>query len=87
VDSLGNQVHPIIQILFQKNNKVFQEDSAAIHTAETVQSSFEKYEVELQHLPWPARSPTRLEYHRTTLVSSGDLSEEQIPTSNSSKAS
>jgi hypothetical protein len=57
VDSLGNQVHPMIQTLFPNNDAVFQEDSAPIHTAGTVQSWFEKHEGELQHLLWPAQSP------------------------------
>jgi hypothetical protein len=35
---LGNQVHPMIQTLFPNNNAVFQEDSAPIHTAGTIQS-------------------------------------------------
>jgi hypothetical protein len=47
VDKLGNQVHPMIQTLFPNNN-------APNHTAGTVQSWFEGYEDELQHLPWPA---------------------------------
>jgi hypothetical protein len=54
---LGNQVHPMIQTLFPKNGAVFQDDNSPIHTAGTVQSWFEKNEVELQHLPWPTQSP------------------------------
>jgi hypothetical protein len=50
---IGNQVHPMIQTLFLKNDAVFQDDNAPIHTAETVQSWFEEYEGELHHLPWP----------------------------------
>jgi hypothetical protein len=57
MDRLGNQVHPVIQILFPNNDEVFQDDSAPIHTAGTVQSWFEEYEGEPQHLPWPAQSP------------------------------
>jgi hypothetical protein len=38
VDRLGNQVHPMIQTLFPNNGAVFQDDSAPIHTAGTVQS-------------------------------------------------
>jgi hypothetical protein len=33
VDRLGNQVHPVIQMLFP-NDAIFQDDSAPIHTAE-----------------------------------------------------
>jgi hypothetical protein len=57
VDMLSNQVHPIIQTLFQNNDAVSQDDSAPIHTAETVQSWFEEHEGELHHLPWSAESP------------------------------
>jgi hypothetical protein len=58
VDRLGNQVHPMIQMLFPNNDAVFQDDdSAPLHTARTVQSWSEEHESELQHLPWPAQSP------------------------------
>jgi hypothetical protein len=57
MDRLGNQLHPKIQTLFLNNNAVFQDDNAPIHIAGTVLSLFEKYEGELQHLPWPAQSP------------------------------
>jgi hypothetical protein len=53
VDRLGNQVYPMIQMLFP-NNTVFQDGNAPIHTAGTVQSWFEEHEGVLQHLPWPA---------------------------------
>jgi hypothetical protein len=59
VDRLGNQVYPMIQTLFPNNDAVFQDDSALIHTAATVQSWFEEHEGELQHLPWPSQSPLR----------------------------
>jgi hypothetical protein len=42
---------------FHNNYAVFQDDNVPIHTAETVQSWFEKHEGEPQHLPWPAQSP------------------------------
>jgi hypothetical protein len=56
VDRLGDQVHPMIQTLFQNNNAVFQDASAPIHTSGTVQLWFQEHEGELQHL-WPAQSP------------------------------
>jgi hypothetical protein len=56
MDSLGNQVHPMIQILFPNNDAVLQDDDNPIHTAGNVQSWFEKHEDEFQHLPWPAQS-------------------------------
>jgi hypothetical protein len=54
VDGLGNQVHPITHTLCPNNDAVFQEDTAYIHTAGTIQSRFEQHEGELQHFPWPA---------------------------------
>jgi hypothetical protein len=47
VNSLDNQVHPMIQSLFPNNDALFQNDSASIHTAWTVQSWFEEHESEL----------------------------------------
>jgi hypothetical protein len=38
VDSLGNQVHPIIQTLFPNNAEVFQGKNFPFHIAGTVQS-------------------------------------------------
>jgi hypothetical protein len=46
----------MIQTLFQKSDAVFQDYSAPIHRAGTVQSWFEEHEGELQHLHWPALS-------------------------------
>jgi hypothetical protein len=57
VDRLGNQVRPIIQTLFSNNDAVFQDDSAPIQTAHTLQSWFAEHEGELQHLPLTTRSP------------------------------
>jgi hypothetical protein len=56
VDILGNQVYPMIQMLFP-NDAVFQDDNVPIHTAGTVQSWLEEHVDELQHLPGPAQSP------------------------------
>jgi hypothetical protein len=55
VDSLGNQVPPMIQTLFPNNDSVFQDGNAPNHTAGTVQSWFEEHEGELQRLPWAAK--------------------------------
>jgi hypothetical protein len=55
-DRLANQVHPMIQTLFANNDVVFQDDSAPVRTAGTVQSWFDEHGGELQHLPWPAQS-------------------------------
>jgi hypothetical protein len=56
MDRLDNQVHPMIQMLFP-NNAVFQDSSALIHIARTVQLWFKERKSELQHLQWPAQSP------------------------------
>jgi hypothetical protein len=56
-DRLGNQEQPMIQTIFPNNDAVFQDDNAHIDTGGTVQLSLEKHEGELQHLPWPAKSP------------------------------
>jgi hypothetical protein len=68
----------MIQTLFRNNDAVFQDDSALIHTAGTVQSWFEVHEDEL-HLLWPVQSPD-------LNISEPLSSEEQISTSNISKA-
>jgi hypothetical protein len=56
MDRLGNQVHPMIQMLFL-NDAVFHDDNGPIHTARSVLSWFEEHECELQHLLWSAQSP------------------------------
>jgi hypothetical protein len=55
VERLGNEKQSMIQTLLPSNDAVFQDDSAPIHTAGTVQSRFEKHEYELQHLSWPEK--------------------------------
>ena len=59
VNILGNQVDPMVQMFFHKNNAVFffKEDKSLIHTARRVQPWFDVYEASLQHLSWPAQSP------------------------------
>jgi hypothetical protein len=57
MDKLVNQVHPMIQTLIPNIVAAFQEDSAPIHTAGTVQTWFEEHEGKFQHRPWPAQSP------------------------------
>jgi len=58
VDSLGSQVHPVVQMLLYPNNEAaFQDDSSPMHTSRSVQFRFEQYEDALQHLLWPAQSP------------------------------
>jgi hypothetical protein len=57
VDRLANQVNSMIQMLFPNNDAVFQDDSAPIHTAGSVQKWFEEHEGDVPHLPWPAQPP------------------------------
>jgi hypothetical protein len=51
VDRLVNQVHPMIQTLFPHHVAVFQDDSAPIHTAGSIQSWSEEHEGELNISP------------------------------------
>jgi hypothetical protein len=44
------------ETLLPNSDAVFQDDSAPIHTAGTVQSWFEEHECD-QHFPYPAQSP------------------------------
>ena len=55
VDILGNQVHPMIKMMFLNQDANFQDDDSPIHIARRVQSWFEEHEDELQHLPWPTQ--------------------------------
>ena len=66
-DSLSNEVHPIVQILFPNNDAVFQDDNSLIHTAISVQSWFEELEDALQHLLRPAQLPDF--FHQTAVAS------------------
>jgi hypothetical protein len=56
VDRLGYQAHPMIQTLFLNISAIFQDDSAPINTAGTIQSWFEEHEHELHCHPCPAQS-------------------------------
>jgi hypothetical protein len=53
VDVLGNQVHPVVQMLYD----VFHDDYSPIHVARSVQSWFEEHEDTLHHLLWLEQSP------------------------------
>ena len=57
MDILGNQVHPVVQVLFPDNDAVFQENDSLVHTARRSESWFEEHEDSLRHLHWPAQSP------------------------------
>jgi hypothetical protein len=57
VDTLGNQLHLMVHMLFPNNNAVFQDDNSPIHTAGSIQSWFEKHADALQHIPWPTQLP------------------------------
>ena len=55
VDILGNQVHPMIKMMFLNQDANFQDDDSPIHIARSIQSWFKEHEDELQHLPWPVQ--------------------------------
>jgi len=57
VDILGNQVHPMVHMMFRNSDLIFQDDNSPIHIARTVKSWFEEHEDALQHVPWPAQLP------------------------------
>jgi hypothetical protein len=56
VNILGNQVLPMVHMLFHNNDAVLQDDISPMHTARSVQSWFEEHEG-VKHFPWPAQSP------------------------------
>ena len=58
VEILGNQMHPVVQVLLPNNDAIFQDDDLPIHRARSVQSWFEEHEDALQHLLWLAQSPS-----------------------------
>ena len=51
VDILGNQVCPMVQMLFPNKEAIFQGS-----TTRSVQSWFDEHEDALHYLPWPAQS-------------------------------
>jgi hypothetical protein len=55
-DILGNQVHPVVQMLFPNKGAVFQ-GVICSYTPPEVFSWFEEHKDALQHLNWPAQSP------------------------------
>jgi hypothetical protein len=50
VNILGNQVNPMVQMLFP-NNTIFQDDNSPIHTARNVPSWFKEHEDALKRFP------------------------------------
>jgi hypothetical protein len=55
-DILGNQVHPVVQMLFRNKGAVFQ-GVICPYTQPEVFSWFEEHKDALQHLACPAQSP------------------------------
>jgi hypothetical protein len=41
VNSLGSQVHSLVQMLYSNDEAAFQDDGSPMHTARSVQSRFE----------------------------------------------
>jgi hypothetical protein len=70
---LGNQLHPVVQILFPNHDAIFKDDNWPIHTPRSVQSWFLEHEDALKKIPWPA--------HRKSVVSFTEQGEKQIPSS------
>jgi len=48
VDILGNQVHPVAQVLYPTNDVIFQDSDSPKHTARSVQSWFKEHEDALE---------------------------------------
>ncbi|GBM60273.1 hypothetical protein AVEN_248544-1 [Araneus ventricosus] len=69
VNTLADQVHPMVQTLFPNGDGVFQDDKAPVHTAHIVQDWFSEHGDELSHLSWPPRSP---KYYSTFVVYIGE---------------
>jgi len=61
IDILGNQMHPVVQMLYPNNDAVFQDDSSPIHTAKVFSLGLRSMKINF--------SVTTLKYHRTTVVS------------------
>jgi hypothetical protein len=57
VDILGNQVHPMVQMLFPNSDAICQYNNLHTNSTRSVQFWFEEHEDALKHLPWPAKSP------------------------------
>ena len=55
MDSLGNQVHPVVQMC-PNDDVVFPNDNSPKHAARSVQARFEHHEDAPQQLPWPSQS-------------------------------
>jgi hypothetical protein len=51
VGRLGNQVHPIIQMLFPENDPVFPEENTSIQTAATVRHDLNQLKVNFNIFP------------------------------------
>jgi hypothetical protein len=85
VDILVNQLHPKVQMLFPKNDAVFQDDNLLIHTARSFQSWFEEHEDKLQYLSRLAQSPDS-NIIEPLQVSLGEKCAKQIPSSVTSQA-
>ena len=78
VDSLSNQVYPVVQMLLPNNDAIFQDDGRFAHnTARIVQSWIEKHEDALQ-ISSLSSTIARLEYRWTTVVGCREYGEKQI---------
>jgi hypothetical protein len=55
VDSLGNQVCPVVQLLFPNNDVIFQDDISPITQPELFGLALRSMEMHFKHLPWPTQ--------------------------------
>jgi hypothetical protein len=82
--SLGNQVHPMIQMLFQTMIPFSKMNVSPFTRLERFSHDLKSRKV--TSTTSLANTITWCEHHWTQMVSFGDYSKEQIPTSNASKA-
>ena len=55
VDSLGNQVYPVVQLLLPNNDVIFQDDNSPITQPELFGLALRSIEIHFIHLPWPTQ--------------------------------
>jgi len=84
VDILGNQVHPMVLMLFPINDAIFQDDISPIHKPEVFSLAWKTWRC--TSTSSLASTITRLKYHQTTVVRFTEQGEKQTPSSTISQA-
>ena len=51
MDILGNQMHPMVQMLYPNNDAVFQDDSSPIHTAKVFSLGLRRMKINFSVIP------------------------------------